>query len=68
MKITNISKLPYAVVGQAIDKYINDGYGDTHYAGKIDAFKFIYKNKTYKTTVRYLKRYVEFIIDYEEED
>lgn len=60
MKIINEAKLPFEVIGQIIDKYIADSYGDTLYYGKIDYFKMKYKGQIYKVQVRYLKRYVEW--------
>lgn len=60
MKIINDAHLPFEVIGQIIDKYINDSYGDTLYYGKIDYFKMKYKGQIYKVQVRYLKRYVEW--------
>lgn len=60
MKIINDAHLPFEVIGQIIDKYINDSYGDTLYYGKIDYFKMKYKGQIYKVQVRYLKKYVEW--------
>lgn len=60
MKIINEPCLPYEVIGQIMDKYINDSYEDTCYYGKIDAFSFSYNKKIYEMQVRYLKSYVEW--------
>lgn len=60
MKIINNAGLPYEVIGQIMDKYINDSYADTCYYGKIDYFKMKYKEKIYKVQIRYLKSYVEW--------
>ena len=60
MKIVNDVHLPFEVIGQIIDKYITDSYGDTLYYGKIDYFKMKYKGQIYKVQIRYLKRYVEW--------
>lgn len=60
MKIENSVCLPYAVIGKIIDDYIEGNYEDTCYVGKIEYFKFVYKNNTYKCQIRYLKSYVEW--------
>lgn len=61
MKIVNKVCLPYKVIGQIIDDYIDRNYPDTCYAGKIEYFEFKYKNNKYKCQIRYLKRYVEWV-------
>ena len=68
MKIINEPCLPYKVIGQVIDDYMDMGAGNTCYYGKIDDFIIDYKDKLYKVLVRYLKSYVEWrFCDYEEE-
>lgn len=61
MKIVNKACLPYKVIGQIIDEYIESNYADTHYFGKIEYFEISYKENIYKVQVRYLKRYVEWV-------
>lgn len=60
MKIINEVNLPYRVIGQVIDDYLNDDRQVTIYYGKIDYFTIDYKDILYKVQVRYLKRYVEW--------
>lgn len=67
MKIINIPCLPYKVIGQVIDEYIDMNYEDTCYVGKIEYFKIEYKKEKYKVQIRYLKTFVEWIFDYCEE-
>ncbi len=68
MKIINEARLPYEVIGQIIDKYINENIEDTLYYYKIEYFNFRYNKKIYKMQVRYLKKYVEFrVVEYENE-
>ena len=63
MKIINKPCLPYKVIGEIIDKYINDGYEDTCYVGKIEYFEFLYKGEKYKCEITYLKSCVRWIFD-----
>lgn len=66
MKIINEVNLPYKVIGQVIDDYINDGRQITIYYGKTELFTIDYKDILYRVQVRYLKRYVEWrFIKYE---
>lgn len=60
MKIINESCLPYKVIGQVIDDYIEKNYVDTCYYGKIDYFEFMYREEIYKVQIRYLKSYTEW--------
>ena len=60
MKIINKTNLPYKVIGQVIDDYINKSYGDTFYVGKIEYFEFLYKENKYKCEVAYLKSCVRW--------
>lgn len=60
MKIINEPCLPYKVIGQVIDEYIENNYEDTCYYGKIEYFEIQYKDKKYKVQIRYLKSYVEW--------
>ena len=62
MKINNIAKLPYKIIGEVIDKCMKDNQGDTCYVGKVFAFKFEYKSKIYRGQIRYLKTFVEWTI------
>lgn len=64
MKIINGPCLPYKVIGQIIDDYIERNYADTCYFGKIEYFTISYKEKLYKVQIRYLKSYVEWRFDY----
>lgn len=66
IKIINKTNLPYKVIGQVIDDYINDGRQITIYYGKTELFTIDYKDILYRVQVRYLKRYVEWrFIKYE---
>lgn len=66
MKIINEVNLPYKVIGQVIDDYINDGRQITIYYGKTELFTIDYKDILYRVQVRYLKRYIEWrFIKYE---
>lgn len=67
MKIINYPCLPYKVIGQVIDEYIENNYEDTCYVGKIEYFEILYKDEKYKVQIRYLKSYVEWRFDYYEE-
>lgn len=60
MKIINEAGLPYKVIGQVIDDYIEKNYGDTCYYGKIEYFEIEYKRKRYKVQIRYLKSFTEW--------
>lgn len=60
IKIINETKLPYKVIGQVIDDYINDGRQITIYYGMIELFAIDYKDILYRVQVRYLKRYIEW--------
>lgn len=60
MKIINTPCLPYKVIGQVIDEYIERNYVDTCYVGKIEYFEFILQGEKYKVQIRYLKSYVEW--------
>ena len=60
MKIENSPCLPYKIIGQIIDDYIEKNYADTCYVGKIEYFEFMYKGNKYKCQIRYLKSYVEW--------
>lgn len=60
MKIINEPCLPYKVIGQVIDDYIEKSYDDTCYYGKIEYFEFMYREEIYKCQIRYLKSYVEW--------
>lgn len=64
MKIVNKANLPYKVIGQVIDEYIERNYEDTCYVGKIEYFEFICQGKKYKVQIRYLKTFVEWRFDY----
>lgn len=66
MKIINYPCLPYKVIGQVIDDYIENNYEDTCYVGKIEYFVIKYKEQKYKVQIRYLKSYVEWRFDYYE--
>ena len=68
MKIINNPCLPYKVIGQVIDDYIERNYADTCYYGKIEYFTIDYKDKLYKVQIRYLKSYVEWRFDYYDEE
>ena len=63
MRIINKPNLPYEVIGQIMDKYVNDTYEDTCYYGKIETFDFSYNKKIYHMRVRYLKTFVEWTIE-----
>lgn len=65
MKIINIPCLPYKIIGQIIDEYIEKSYADTCYFGKVEYFKVEYKGEKYKAQIRYLKSYTEWRFDYE---
>lgn len=66
IKIINETSLPFKVIGQVIDDYINDGRQITIYYGKTELFTIDYKDILYRVQVRYLKRYVEWrFIKYE---
>ena len=65
MKIINIPCLPYKIIGQIIDEYIEKSYVDTCYFGKVEYFKIEYKSERYKVQIRYLKSYTEWRFDYE---
>ena len=65
IKITNNAKLDFEIIGQIIDKYMNDNKQDTFYFGKVDMFKFKAECKIYICSVRYLKNYVNYIIEEE---
>lgn len=67
MKIINIPCLPYRVIGQVIDEYIDKNYEDTCYVGKIEYFEIEYKKEKYKVQIRYLKTFVEWRFDYYEQ-
>lgn len=60
MKIINEAGLPYKVIGQVIDDYMDMGAGNTCYYGKVDYFKIKYKDKLYKVQIRYLKSFTEW--------
>lgn len=60
MKIINTPCLPYRVIGQVIDEYIERNYEDTCYVGKTEYFEFILQGEKYKVQIRYLKSYVEW--------
>lgn len=60
MKIINEPCLPYKIIGQVIDEYIEDNLEDTLYFGKIEYLEFKYKEEVYKVQIRYLKSYVEW--------
>ena len=60
IKIINDPCLPYKIMGQIMDEYIENGYGDTVYVGKIEYFEFLYKNNKYKCQIRYMKTGVEW--------
>lgn len=60
MKIINEPCLPYKVIGQIIDEYVERNYEDTCYVGKIEYFEVEYKKNIYKVQIRYLKSYVEW--------
>ena len=62
MLIKNHTDLNYEAIGQIIDKYIADGYGDTFYVGKTDYFSFRAYGKVYDCVVTYLKSYVKYDI------
>lgn len=66
MKIINIPCLPYRVIGQVIDEYIERNYEDTCYIGKIEYFQFMLGKEKYEVRIRYLKSYVEWRFDYYE--
>jgi len=60
LKIINEPCLPYKIIGQVIDDYINNNYEDTCYVGKIEFMRIGYKDKIYDVYIRYLKSYVEW--------
>ena len=69
VKIINEAKLPYKVIGQVIDDYLNDFRQITIYYGKTELFTIDYKDILYRVQVRYLKRYIEYYFrEYKEED
>jgi len=69
VKIINEAKLPYKVIGQVIDDYLNDDRQTTIYYGKTELFTIDYKDILYRVQVRYLKRYIEYYFrEYKEED
>ena len=61
IKIHSKTDLPYRIIGQVIDHYVNTGDdGETHYAGKIDHVRFEYKNKGYSAQLKYGTRDVDW--------
>lgn len=69
VRIINEAKLPYKVIGQVIDNYLNDFRQTTIYYGKTELFTIDYKDILYRVQVRYLKRYIEYYFrEYKEED
>lgn len=63
MKINNIAKLPYKVIGDLIDQCMKEYQGETFYIGKVSIFRFEYKNKLYRGRIRYLKTFTEWTIE-----
>lgn len=62
MKIVNYTQLKYSIIGDIIDKIINNKDNEeTHYIGQIEWVIVEVKNKYYVVQIRYLKRYVEWI-------
>lgn len=60
IKIINEPCLPYKIIGKIMDDYIDNGYEDTVYVGKIEYFEFVYKDQRYKCQIRYMKTGVEW--------
>ena len=58
LKIQNKAKLPYKIIGQVIDHYMNNGKEETFYVGKKDIIKFEYKNKGYEADIEYTENSV----------
>lgn len=65
MRIINDANLPYAVIGSAIDRIIENGKHDTYYYGKVEVGTIMYKNKIINVQIRYLKKYVEWRFYYD---
>ena len=62
LKIVNYTHLKYSIIGDIIDKIINDKDNEeTHYIGQVEWVIIEVKNKYYAVQIRYLKRYVEWI-------
>lgn len=72
MKIVNNTDLSYRNIGDVIDQLIEYGKGDTHYYGQIEYCKceVYHKGEPYiiKVQIRYLKNYVEWKFDKEENE
>ena len=64
MKIINNTNLSYKEIGEIIDEIINTSKEDTNYYGKVEVGKVLYKGDPINITIRYLKRYVEWRLDY----
>lgn len=63
IKINNKTNLPYKVLGQVIDHYVNNGKEDTLYVGKIDSINFKYNDKDYHADVCYGERSVAWYFE-----
>ena len=61
IKLHSRTHLPYKIMGQVIDHYVNSGdEGETHYNGKIDNVRFEYKHKIYNAQIRYGEKDVDW--------
>lgn len=69
IKIVNNTDLSYEIIGQIVDKYLNDGDpGETQYYGKVDWFKFKVFDKIYLGQTRLMKSHLQFLIEKEKND
>ena len=60
--INNETDLDYETIGNAIDKYMNSGYIDTHYYGKNEYFTITKGKKIYQFNVNYGKNRIRYDI------
>lgn len=68
IKIINNTDFFYKEIGEIIDNISWDCRGETNYVGKIEYLKIKYKRQLVKIQIRYMKKYVEWSFDFDEQN
>lgn len=68
IKIINNTDFFYKEIGEIIDNITWDYRAETNYVGKIEYLKIKYKRQLVKIQIRYMKKYVEWRFDFDEQN
>lgn len=63
VNINNKAKLPFKVIGEIYDKYLNYPYEDTLYENKVEIQLFSYKKKDYKMEIHYKVSCINVVVE-----